>query len=143
MGVLQESQAKKCAGVTTFLLNDRMFTCSGHVTGVKACGYPNNTDGIHFYLSLYASSNDSGSTSILFPKVVRTLWGLAGDVVWKPVSQRRTSNTHTNSRYDMVHYSKGQFLGVTIDPQIGVESRYIQSLNQPIIIIKVHHIIRH
>lgn len=123
-------QARQCA---TFILTDRMFTCHGEVVGVKACGGPRSRSGTHFYLSLYASSNDSGNNRILFPEVVRTQWGFAGGTAWKPVI--RSANAPADSRAGKVCYSPGYFLGVTVYDQRGDDTGYARPRKHKMLIM--------
>lgn len=120
-------QTGQCGGIATFLLADRRFTCHGEVAAVKACGGPPRSGGIHFYLSLYASSNDSGTNSLLFPEVVKTEWGFAGFTGWKPVIRKSTGGASTSANSNNVCYSPGDFLGVTVYHQD--TNGYICSLN--------------
>ena len=120
MGAVDGLQSGQCGDVASFLLTDRRFTCQGDVADVKACGGPPpHSGGIHFYLSLYASSNESGKNSLLFPEVVKTEWGFAGFTGWKPVIGKSTGSARTsaNSQGTNVRYSPGDFLGVTIYQQ--------------------------
>ena len=117
MGAVDGLQTGQCGDIATFLLADRRFTCEGEVAAVKACGGPPRSGGIHFYLSLYVSSNDSGKYSLLFPEVVKTQWGFAGFTGWKPVTRNRagSASTSANSKgTNSVSYLPGYFLGVTI-----------------------------
>ena len=119
-------QNAKCGGRASFLLADRMFTCHGEVADVKACGGSFRSSGIHFYLSLYASSTDTGSNSLLLPEVVNSQWGFAGTSVWKPVTLRN-ANTPADSRCaGKICYSPGDFLGVTVYHQRGEGTGYVR-----------------
>ena len=120
-------QNAKCDGRTSFVLTDRSFTCRGEVVAVKACGGSTSSSGIHFYLSLYATSTDSwGNSSIVFPEVIKSHWGFAGSDAWKAVTQNaQGANTPADSQCtDRVCYSPGDFLGVTVYSEHGKDTRY-------------------